>query len=83
MAHLRQLPLLPGMLALSGKMTGQEAKEFIKLNCIDYFEKGHDWRSGYGLFVLPKLEEPEMRDINLLHPDLQPKAKKLIELCKA
>ncbi len=76
-------PFVVGMLALLGKMTGTEAKSIIKNNCIDYYEQGHDWRSGYGLFVLPKLEEPEMRDINLLHPDLQPKVKKLIELCKA
>lgn len=76
-------PFVAGMLALAGKMTGTEAKEFIKQNCIDYYEKGHDWKSGYGLFVLPSLEVPIMRDINLLHPELKIKAEKLIELAKA
>jgi len=75
--------MVAGMLALAGKMTGQEAKQFIKANCIDYYEQGHDWKSGYGLFVLPELEVPNMRDINLLHPELRPKALKLIELAKS
>lgn len=75
-------PMVAGMLALAGKMTGQAAKEFIKQNCIDYYEKGHDWESGYGLFILPELEVPNMRDINLLHPELKTKAEKLIELAK-
>jgi len=80
-------PMVAGMLALlmsktKIKFTGQEAKELIKQNCVDYYEKGHDWRSGYGLFVLPSLEVPTMRDINLLHPELKTKAEKLIELAK-
>lgn len=76
-------PKVAGMLALLGKMTGQEAKNLIKNNCIDYYEPGHDWQSGYGLFILPKPEVPVMRDINMLHPELASKAYKLIELAKA
>lgn len=75
-------PMVSGMLALAGKMTGQEAKEFIKVNCIDYYKPGHDWESGYGLFVLPELEVPRMRDIELLHPDLKAIALKFIEIAK-
>lgn len=52
-------PMVAGMLALVGKMSGRGAKEFIKQNCIDYYDEGHDWRSGYGLFVLPEPGEKE------------------------
>ena len=80
-------PFVAGMLALlmsktGVKHTGTEAKEIIKYNCIDYYEEGKDFKSGYGLMVLPGLEELKMRDINLLHPELQVKARKLIELTK-
>ena len=46
------------------------------------FAKQH--KADNGLFVLPelKLEVPIMRDINLLHPELIPKAEKLIEIAK-
>jgi len=55
-------PMVAGMLALlmsaiERKLSGAEAKEIIKNNCIDYYKEGHDWRSGWGLFVLPKLSE--------------------------
>lgn len=54
-------PFVAGMLALlmcakDKNFTGQEAKEIIKNNCIDYYEKGKDWKSGWGLFCLPRLE---------------------------
>jgi peptidoglycan L-alanyl-D-glutamate endopeptidase CwlK len=80
-------PMVTYMLALCmsafGKLNREQARRFIHTNCIDKLETGHDPKSGYGLFVLPRLEVPTMADIKLLHPDLQPKAQKLIELAKA
>jgi peptidoglycan L-alanyl-D-glutamate endopeptidase CwlK len=76
-------PVVPRMLRLTGRnYTRQQAYDFIIANRKDVLEPGWDIKSGHGLFVLPKLEVPKMRDINLLHPDLIPKAQKLIELAR-
>ncbi len=34
-------------------LTREEVKAFIHRNCKDYYEPGHDYKSGHGLFVLP------------------------------
>ena len=44
-----------------GKQNWQQAKEFIHKNCIDYLDEGWDNWSGYGLFVLPDVEEIDMK----------------------
>lgn len=44
-----------------GKQNWKQAKEFIHKNCIDYLEEGWDNWSGYGLFVLPDVEELDMK----------------------
>lgn len=76
-------PVIPRMLRLTGRDYGrQEAYDFVKINCKDVLEKGWDAKSGYGIFVLPKLEVPVMADVKLLRPDLQSKALKLVELAK-
>lgn len=55
-------PFVTGMLGLYlcwRKMKGlpaltrDEIKDFIHRNCKDYYSPGHDYKSGYGLFVLP------------------------------
>lgn len=48
-------------LNLGRKLTNKELLRFIKDNCIDLFDEGHDDRSGWGLFVLP---DPEKIDVN-------------------
>lgn len=54
-------PMVAGMLALIGKLDRWRAHDSIEQNCIDYYEEGHDWGSGYGLFVLPKMEDGKMK----------------------
>jgi peptidoglycan L-alanyl-D-glutamate endopeptidase CwlK len=76
-------PVVPRMLRLTGRnYTRQQAYDFIIANRKDVLEPGWDIKSGHGLFVLPKLEVPKVRDINLLHPELKVKAEKLIEIAK-
>ncbi len=42
----------------------EEIRKFIHDNCIDVLQKGHDYKSGYGLFVLPKEIPPiEINDV--------------------
>jgi len=38
------------------KLKRQEARDFIHRNCVDLLDQGFDYKSGYGLFVLPKYE---------------------------
>lgn len=38
------------------KLTNVELLQFIKENCIDLEEKGHDAKTGHGIFIIPKLE---------------------------
>lgn len=56
-------PFVTGLLALwmskVGPKSREESMEFIKQNCVDVFEKGFDYRSGYGLLRLPDLTEEE------------------------
>ena len=75
-------PYVAASVALLPKMTRAECAKLIKEIAQDKLTPGWDSRTGHGLFVLPKLEVPKMRDINLLHPDLKVKAEKLIELAK-
>lgn len=35
------------------KLTTEEVRQFIKGNAKDLYEEGHDYKSGYGLFILP------------------------------
>ncbi len=55
-------PLFAGMLALvqcfflkniGRKLNHEELLNFVKENCIDLEEEGHDYKTGYGLFILP------------------------------
>lgn len=52
-------PWVAGMYALVrqryGKKSWQWAKEFIHTNCYDYCVEGWDVNSGYGLFILPEV----------------------------
>ena len=41
------------------KLTPEETMQFVKNNCVDIEDVGRDNKSGYGLFVLPNLEELE------------------------
>jgi hypothetical protein len=68
---------------VGARFNAADAAQVVKSSCIDYYTEGLDWRSGWGLFVLPRLEDPKMRDIALLHPDLRPKARRLVELAAA
>ncbi|WP_162265457.1 S8 family peptidase [Abyssisolibacter fermentans] len=45
------------------KPTIEELKSFIHENCIDLYDKGHDTKSGYGLFILPNLKELKVKYI--------------------
>jgi len=36
------------------KLSREEVKEFIYKNAKDVYEEGHDYKSGYGLFILPE-----------------------------
>lgn len=36
------------------KFTREQARQFLHYNTIDLLEKGHDAKSGYGLFILPE-----------------------------
>ena len=63
-------PLFAAMLALvqcyfklntGNKLNHNQLLRFIKDNCLDLEEKGHDPNTGYGLFILPK---PWEIDIN-------------------
>ena len=44
------------MSRISVKLKRQEARDFIHRNCVDLLDQGFDYKSGYGLFVLPKYE---------------------------
>ena len=44
------------------KLTNEELLQFIKMNCIDLEEKGHDGKTGHGLFIIPKLEVAMFKD---------------------
>ena len=57
-------PLVTGMLMLYFEKfkllndrfpTSIEALDFVKGNVVDLFSEGHDIKTGYGMFVLPKL----------------------------
>jgi cell division protein FtsN len=50
------------------KLTQKEARDFVVLNCIDLHEKGFDYATGYGLFVMPKLEDLEKTLIKPTQP---------------
>lgn len=59
-------PFLTGMLACYiqlrkeygfQKLTQKEARDFVISNCIDLHEKGFDYATGFGLFVMPDLDE--------------------------
>jgi len=39
------------------KLTNNELLRFIKDNCVDMLEDGHDERTGYGIFILPDPED--------------------------
>ncbi len=63
-------PLFAGMLALyqcymlektGKKLTYNELEKVINNNLIDLEEEGHDPNTGYGLFILPKIEEEKMK----------------------
>ena len=58
-------PWVAGMYALVRQRFGAKnwrwAKEFIHNNCRDYLETGWDNKTGYGLFILPKPEDLEMK----------------------
>lgn len=62
-------PIFSGMLALvqqffkekiGRKLTHDEMYEFVKENCIDLADKGHDVESGHGLFILPEPGEIDL-----------------------
>lgn len=64
-------PLFAGMCALvqcyflqkeNRKLTYNELLEYVKNNCIDLNKEGKDDITGYGLFILPKLEEKMFKD---------------------
>lgn len=42
------------------KLTYNEMIEYIKNNCLDLNKEGRDDNSGYGLFILPEVEEKKM-----------------------
>ncbi|GEM_PF-1274699 len=42
------------MSRMNVKLNRQEVFDFIKNNTLDILEKGHDAKSGYGLFILPE-----------------------------
>lgn len=44
------------------KLTNEELLKFIKKNCIDMDEEGHDSKTGHGLFIIPKLEVNMFKD---------------------
>lgn len=56
-------PFVTGLLALwmskEGPKSREETMEFIKQNSVDVFEKGFDYKSGFGLLRLPDLKEEE------------------------
>lgn len=56
-------PFVTGLLALwmskVGPKSREETLEFIKQNSVDVFEKGFDYKSGFGLLRLPDLKEEE------------------------
>lgn len=56
-------PFVTGLLALwmskEGPKSREETLEFIKQNSVDVFEKGFDYKSGFGLLRLPDLKEEE------------------------
>jgi hypothetical protein len=69
-------PFVSGMLAVyigarkrAGlpKWSREDVKEFVQANTIDKEEKGHDFESGHGLFVLP--DEVERRNPQMIFPD--------------
>lgn len=43
------------------RLNREEVRQFIHDNSIDMYEEGHDYKSGYGLFALPK-EIPEVEN---------------------
>ena len=43
------------------RLNKEEIRQFIHDNSIDMYEEGHDYKSGYGLFALPK-EIPEVEN---------------------
>ena len=61
------------------KLTPDEAMKFVKNNCVDIEDVGRDNKSGYGLFVLPDLEDLEKTlkqkepEIIIPNPDSTPK----------
>lgn len=57
-------PLVAGMVALLLSVVGKKdykwVRDYIRMNSIDILEEGKDTKSGYGLFVLPELEDESM-----------------------
>ena len=69
-------PLFAGMLALvqcffkfetGKKLNHEQLMKFVKDNCIDLEEKGHDHKTGYGLFILPDPEKINFQNYFLFH----------------
>ena len=63
-------PFVTGMLALwlqqiGAKQTVWQLKSFIKEHCRDVKKEGYDRESGYGLFVLPELNELEAEKMEI------------------
>ncbi|MET3505645.1 S8 family peptidase [Halalkalibacter oceani] len=61
-------PTTSGLLALVAdyrkskglpRLNTEQTRQFIYQNCIDKYEKGFDYRSGWGLFILPPFNELE------------------------
>ena len=60
-----------------GRPTTEEARAFIHENCIDLLDEGFDYKSGHGLFILPKeiptIPDPEKDVGDVEEPKNDPK----------
>lgn len=64
-------PFVAAQLALvtqaAGRLTWQQAKEYVHAHCEDYGKVGRDNESGYGIFVLPEPQEAESMDYQYIN----------------
>ncbi len=52
------------------KFTREQARRFLHMNTIDLLEKGHDAKSGYGLFILPEKIETQEEGSETMFTDI-------------